>query len=74
MHALLQAYDMEGKIDVKMFQHALKTFGDKMTKAEIDEIFDEFDIDEDYMVTTKQVGTFLFDESLKRFLGFFTGW
>merc|ERR1711992_411470 len=50
-----KAYDAEGKIDVKMFQHALMTWGDKMSKAEIDEIFDEFDIDEDYMVKTKEV-------------------
>merc|ERR1719393_1054408 len=49
------AYDKEGKIDVKMFQHALRTWGDKMTNAEMDEIFDEFDIDEDYMVKTKEV-------------------
>merc|ERR1712130_766107 len=41
-----KAYDAEGKIDVKMFQHALKTWGDKMTKV---------DIDEDYMVKTKEV-------------------
>merc|ERR1712037_225207 len=34
-----KAYDVEGKIDVKMFQHALSTWGDKMTKAEIDDIF-----------------------------------
>merc|ERR1712110_671349 len=38
------AYDQGGKIDVKMFQHALSTWGDKMTKAEID-----------YMVKTKEV-------------------
>merc|ERR1711973_642329 len=50
-----KAYDIEGKMDVKMFQHALKTRGDKMTKDEIDDIFDEFDIDEDYMVKTKEV-------------------
>merc|ERR1711922_5143 len=31
--------DVEGMIDVKMFQHALKTWGDKMTTAEIDDIF-----------------------------------
>merc|ERR1712242_140813 len=49
------AYDKEGKIDVKMFQHALSTWGDKMTKAEIDDIFDEFEVDEDYMVKTKEV-------------------
>merc|ERR1712180_195485 len=40
---------------VKMFQDALKTWGDKMTKAEIDDIFGEFEIDEDYMIKTKDV-------------------
>merc|ERR1712233_265503 len=40
---------------VKMFEHALKTWGDKMTKAEIDDIFAEFEIDEDYMIKTKDV-------------------
>merc|ERR1711955_188991 len=40
-----KAYDNEGKIDSKMFQHALTTWGDKMTKAEIDDIFGEFEID-----------------------------
>merc|ERR1712091_320583 len=38
-----------------MFQHALMTWGDKMTKAEIDDIFGEFEIDEDYMIKTKDV-------------------
>merc|ERR1719381_432733 len=50
-----KAYDQEGKIDSKMFQHALMTWGDKMTKAEIDDIFNEFEIDEDYMLETKEV-------------------
>merc|ERR1711895_287074 len=45
----------QDKMDVKMFQHALKTWGDKMTQAEIDDVFGEFDIDEDYMVKTKEV-------------------
>merc|ERR1711973_860622 len=45
----------QGKMAVKMFQHALKTWGDKMTKDEIDDILGEFDIDEDYMVKTKEV-------------------
>merc|ERR1711990_953034 len=49
------AYDKDGKIDVKMFQHALSTWGDKMTKAEMDDIFNEFEVDEDYMVKTKEV-------------------
>merc|ERR1712083_909287 len=50
-----KAYDIEGKIDSKMFTHALMTWGDKMTKAEIDDIFGEFEIDEDYMIKTKEV-------------------
>merc|ERR1711876_64076 len=50
-----KAYDSDGKIDVKMFQHALKTWGDKMTTAEIDDIFNEFEVDEDYMCKTKEV-------------------
>merc|ERR1711953_232790 len=50
-----KAYDVEGMIDVKMFQHALKTWGDKMTTAEIDDIFNEFEVDEDYMFKTKEV-------------------
>merc|ERR1711944_182368 len=49
------AYDQGGKMDVKMFQHALMTWGDKMNKAEIDDIFEQVDIDEDYMVKTKEV-------------------
>merc|ERR1739838_163179 len=50
-----KAYDVEGKIDSKMFEHALSTWGDKMTKAEIDDIFGDFEIDEDYMIKTKDV-------------------
>merc|ERR1711941_241159 len=49
------AYDKDGKMDVKMFQHALSTWGDKMTKAGIDDVFNEFEIDEDFMVKTKEV-------------------
>merc|ERR1711915_746807 len=41
-----KVYDQEGKIDSKMFQHALMTWGDKMTKVEIDE---------DYMIKSKDV-------------------
>merc|ERR1712242_656094 len=50
-----KAYDMDGKIDSKMFQHALMTWGDEMSKAEIDDIFGEFEIDEDYCIKTKEV-------------------
>merc|ERR1719317_1931185 len=44
-----KAYDQEGKIDAKMFQHA------QMTKAEIDDIYGEFEIDEDNMIKSKDV-------------------
>merc|ERR1712025_1275979 len=50
-----KAYDADGKIDSKMFTHALMTWGDKMTKAEIDDIFGEFEIDEDYMIKSKDI-------------------
>merc|ERR1739849_20745 len=50
-----KAYDQEGKVDSKMFTHALMTWGDKMTKAEIDDIFGEFEIDEDCMIKTKDI-------------------
>merc|ERR1712029_719826 len=40
---------------MSMFQHALRTWGDKMSNAEIDDIFEQFDVDEDYMVKTKEV-------------------
>merc|ERR1712243_137898 len=49
------AYEADKKIDSKMFTHALMTWGDKMTKAEIDDVFDEFEIDEDYMIKSKDV-------------------
>merc|ERR550534_327450 len=44
------AYDQGGKIDSKMFQHALTTWGDKMSKTEIDDIFNEFDKEEEKKV------------------------
>ena len=50
-----KAYDHEGKVDSKMFTHALMTWGDKMTKSEIDDVFGEFEIDEDYMIKTKDI-------------------
>merc|ERR1712018_240945 len=38
-----KAYDQDGKID------------SKMSKAEVDDIFGEFEIDEDYMIKSKEV-------------------
>merc|ERR1711890_159746 len=62
-----KAYDNQGNIDSKMFEHALKTWGDKMTKAEIDDIFGEFEIDEDYMIKTKDVvGLFVSQKEVEK--------
>merc|ERR1712213_107657 len=32
-----KAYEVEGKIEAEMFRHALMNFGDKFTKAEVDD-------------------------------------
>merc|ERR1712106_1138847 len=50
-----KAYEADGKIDSKMFTHALSTWGDKMSVAEIDDVFGEFEIDEDYMLKSQDV-------------------
>merc|ERR1719315_96667 len=50
-----KAYDIEGKIDAGMFKHALMTWGDKFTASEVDDIFGEFEIDEDNMIKSKDV-------------------
>merc|ERR1712080_268002 len=44
-----------GKIDAGMFKHALMTWGDKFSAAEVDDIFGEFEIDEDNMIKSKDV-------------------
>merc|ERR1711864_3328 len=50
-----KAYDADGNIDSKMFTNELMSLGDKMTQAEVDDIFGEFEIDEDYMIKSKDV-------------------
>merc|ERR1712106_592241 len=50
-----KAYEADAKIDSKMFTHALTTWGDKMSLAEIDDVFGEFEIDEDYMIKSMDV-------------------
>merc|ERR1712061_635798 len=50
-----KAYEFEGKIDAGMFKHALMTWGDMFSAAEVDDIFGEFEIDEDNMIESKDV-------------------
>merc|ERR1712244_188680 len=54
-----RAYEGEGeearKINASMFTHALKTWGDKFTQAEVDDIFGEFEVDDDGFIAAKDV-------------------
>merc|ERR1712062_469996 len=50
-----KAYEVEGKIEAEMFRHALMNFGDKFNKAEVDDIFGEFEVDDDGFIESKSV-------------------
>jgi len=50
-----KAYEVEGKIEAEMFRHALVNFGDKFNKAEVDDIFGEFEVDDDGFIESKAV-------------------
>ena len=50
-----KAYEVEGKIEAEMFRHALMNFGDKFSKAEVDDIFGEFEVDDDGFIASKDV-------------------
>merc|ERR1712086_824743 len=45
----------DGKIESEMFRHALMNFGDKFNKAEVDDIFGEFEVDDDGFIASKDV-------------------
>merc|ERR1712008_89936 len=50
-----KAYEVDGKIEAEMFRHALVNFGDKFNKAEVDDIFGEFEVDDDGFIESKSV-------------------
>merc|ERR1712110_1121964 len=50
-----KAYEVEGKTWAEMFRHALMNFGDKFNKAEVDDIFGEFEVDDDGFIESKAV-------------------
>merc|ERR1712014_531658 len=50
-----KAYESDGKIEAEMFRHALMNFGDKFNQAEIDDIFGEFEVDDDGFLESKAV-------------------
>merc|ERR1711971_1040654 len=57
-----KAYEVEGKIEAEMFRHALMNFGDKFNKAEVDDIFGGFEVDDDGFIASKDViGLFVAD-------------
>jgi len=45
----------DNKIEAEMFRHALTHFGDKFSKSEVDDIFGEFEIDDDGFLEAKAV-------------------
>merc|ERR1711973_521366 len=49
-----KAYEVEGKIEAEMFRHALMNFGDKFNQAEVDDIFGEFEVDDDGFLESKE--------------------
>merc|ERR1712227_222074 len=51
----LQGLRQRGQDRLQDVRARPQDLGDKMTKAEIDDIFGEFEIDEDYMIKTKDV-------------------
>merc|ERR1711974_475171 len=51
----LQGLRGQGKIEAEMFRHALMNFGDKFSQAEVDDIFGEFEVDDDGFVESKAV-------------------
>merc|ERR1712200_59301 len=50
-----KAYEVDNKIEAEMFRHALMNFGDKFNKAEVDDIFGEFEVDDDGFIASKDV-------------------
>ena len=51
-----KAYENEErKIEAEMFRHALMTWGDKFSQAEVDDIFGEFEVDDDGFIEGKTV-------------------
>merc|ERR1712186_257239 len=50
-----KAYEVAGKIEAEMFRPALMNFGDKFNKAEVDDIFGEFEVDDDGFIESKAV-------------------
>ncbi|GLV35894.1 Myosin light chain 2 [Carabus blaptoides fortunei] len=50
-----KSFDDNGKIDTEKLRHALMTWGDKFTPKEVDDSFDNFDIDDKGFVDTQSV-------------------
>lgn len=47
-----QSFDDEGRIDSERLRHALMTWGDKFTAKEVDEAYDQMDIDDKGFIDT----------------------
>merc|ERR1712095_170043 len=47
--------DGKNYIEAEMFRHALTHFGDVFSKAEVDDVFNEFEVDDDGYIESKIV-------------------
>lgn len=54
-----KTFDNEGRIDSERLRHALMTWGDKFSAQEVDEAYDQMDIDDRGFIDTTRLITML---------------
>ena len=54
-YEVVKEEDGKKAIEAEMFRHALTHFGDVFSKAEVDDVFNEFEVDDDGYIESKIV-------------------
>merc|ERR1712095_148532 len=54
-YEVVEEEDGKNYIEAEMFRHALTHFGDVFSKAEVDDVFNEFEVDDDGYIESKIV-------------------
>ena len=54
-YEVVKEEDGKKAIEAEMFRHALTHFGDVFSKAEVDDVFNEFEVDDDGYIESKVV-------------------
>lgn len=57
--AAFKTFDSDGKIDSERLRHALMTWGDKFSADEVDEAYDQMEIDDKGFIDTNKLTTML---------------